>query len=262
MIKLKNRWNNMCSVIRDLHNKGSDCDCDVCSNSTSGASSWHCLIDLTHFKGLVDMQTFVLSPMEQNGWYKLECLMVNCTQKSSNTREKLVKWRCYQKVITGFTKKEKLYFMLHLQYKQTTANNFLNCMQPRIKQFIIHNFISKWQEEQHWICLATIPSASIVLVIDFVENYSFIEFNEIQEMHWMSIQFMVLVHICYLQDEDYLKDPDLGAQKTITKYTTSTTWIMTYFFFSIVFSCIERGWQSGAFFKTTHCLERRMYNAI
>jgi len=34
-------------------------------------------------------------------------------------------------------------------------------------------------------------------MVDFAENYTFQEFNEILKMHWHSFQFSILVHIYY-----------------------------------------------------------------
>ncbi len=47
------------------------------------------------------------------------------------------------------------------------------------------------------VCLNTFPHDSILSMVDFAENYTFQEFNEIQKMHWHSFQFSILVHIYY-----------------------------------------------------------------
>ena len=41
----------------------------------------------------------------------------------------------------------------------------------------------------------------VVSVIDFAENYSFKEKNEIQSMHWYPSQVTILVRITYVWDE-------------------------------------------------------------
>jgi hypothetical protein len=51
---------------------------------------------------------------------------------------------------------------------------------------MLHNFVACFQEEQYKICLETFPCDSIMSIIDFVENYIFMDFNEVQKMHWHS----------------------------------------------------------------------------
>jgi hypothetical protein len=87
--------------------------------------------------------------------------------------------------------------VLRLQYKKTTSRFFLDYMRPRIRKFIIHNFIVCFQVEQYKICLDTFLKTSMMLVIDFAKNYTFKEYNEVQKMHWHSFQLTILVHICY-----------------------------------------------------------------
>jgi hypothetical protein len=49
--------------------------------------------------------------------------------------------------------------------------------------------------------LATFPEGTVVSVIDFAKNYSFLIQNEIQSMHWYSDQVTILVHIVYRHAE-------------------------------------------------------------
>jgi hypothetical protein len=70
-------------------------------------------------------------------------------------------------------------------------------MMPRLKSFIVHKCVAKWQEEQYKVFLDTFPPQSILFAMDFAENYSFGEFIEIQEQYWISFQITIFVHICY-----------------------------------------------------------------
>jgi hypothetical protein len=56
-------------------------------------------------------------------------------------------------------------------------------MKPNLEKFILHNYITKFQEEQYNIYLKTFPPPSILSDADFAENYSFQDYNEIQKMH-------------------------------------------------------------------------------
>jgi hypothetical protein len=55
-------------------------------------------------------------------------------------------------------------------------------------------------------------------VIDFVENYTFMNFNEVSEMHWHSFQLTILVHICYQQNDAYIENLNSNAKKFIIEY--------------------------------------------
>ncbi len=82
-------------------------------------------------------------------------------------------------VVHGKTWARKDNKVLQLQYKETTTKVFLDYLRPNLKMFMLHNFVSKFQEEQYNICLNTFPPTSILLVVDFVENYSLQDFNEV-----------------------------------------------------------------------------------
>jgi hypothetical protein len=66
-----------------------------------------------------------------------------------------------------------------LQYKETTTKVFIDYLQPKLKRFVLHNYVSKFQEEQYNICFNTFPLASIFSTMDFAENYSLQNFNEV-----------------------------------------------------------------------------------
>jgi hypothetical protein len=47
----------------------------------------------------------------------------------------------------------------------------------------LHNFEAAFQEEQYKIFLETFPYENIMFTMDFAKNYTFMDFNDIQEMH-------------------------------------------------------------------------------
>jgi hypothetical protein len=127
-------------------------------------------------------------------------------------------WKCYEKVIHGKTKACLDNMVLWLQYKETTTIKFLAYLRPKLPKFIIHNYVAQWQDEQYRVCLESFPHEFVLYVVDFVENYTFHDFDEIQEMHWHSFQLTILVHICYRWNEAYVSNPNFGAKKLIIKY--------------------------------------------
>ena len=99
----------------------------------------------------------------------------------------------------GETRKQKGLYIKHL-----VISEFTKLIKDRTKSFIKHNFTYRWQADQYRECLKVFPVDTMVSVVDFAENYSFKEQNEIQSMHWHIDQCTILVHITYHRSsQDY-----------------------------------------------------------
>ncbi len=94
---------------------------------------------------------------------------------------------------------------------------FLEYLRPKLQKFLVHNYVIRFHNEQYKVCLAIVPQ-DLILVVDFAENYTFQEFNEIQKMHWHSFQISILVHICYKWNPNFVANPNCGEKKLLTKY--------------------------------------------
>jgi hypothetical protein len=110
-------------------------------------------------------------------------MLITCPNKKDKKNEKIVSWKCYEKMIHGKTRASLDNMVLRLQYKETTTQVFLSYSRPKLQKFVTQNFVARFQEEQYKIFLETFPLESVMFVIDFVENYTSMDFNEIQEMH-------------------------------------------------------------------------------
>ena len=66
-----------------------------------------------------------------------------------------------------------------LSIKHVAVGEFTMLLQEQTKSFIKHNFTYRWQADQYRECLKVFPTNTIVSVVDFAENYSFKEQNEI-----------------------------------------------------------------------------------
>lgn len=233
MVELRLGFNNMRTACRGVHRIGCICFCDVCHGSKHTIDirdeNSTCHASLTQFSGLTDLWYSVLCPAEDDGWHKPSCLtskcnecgldqLLTCPLEEDKSNALTMQWKCYEKVVHGKTRQGKDRMVLRLQYKTTTARMFLDYLRPKFRAFIVHNYIAKWQEEQYKISLDTFPPDSILSAVDFAENYSFGEFTEIQEQHWMSFQITILVHICYRWNPAFLANPHSGEQKLITEY--------------------------------------------
>ncbi len=73
----------------------------------------------------------------------------------------------------------------------------INYLKPKLQEFLIHNFTSKWQEKEFKAYVPNLPPKTIVSCIDFQHNYAFRVQNKIQDVHWFSFLITILVHIMY-----------------------------------------------------------------
>ncbi len=76
-------------------------------------------------------------------------------------------------------------------------------LEPKLKEFVIHNFVAKWQEKEFKAYVPNLPPNTIVSCIDFFENYAFKIQNKIQDMHWFLFQITILVHITYYHNPTF-----------------------------------------------------------
>lgn len=108
-----------------------------------------------------------------------------------------VKWRCFQNEVVGATEDGQAKKKIQEVFKQTSVSEFLDFLRPKLAKFVAHNFVARWQDKQAHLAMSTLPEDTILSHIDFAENYSFQQQNEIQSMHWTSHQVTILVHLTY-----------------------------------------------------------------
>jgi hypothetical protein len=78
--------------------------------------------------------------------------------------------------------------------------------------------VAWFQEEQYKTCLQTFLETLVMFVVDFVENYTFQKYKEVQEMYWFSFQLTILVHICYMWNLTYIANTYCGENKLLIEY--------------------------------------------
>jgi hypothetical protein len=86
---------------------------------------------------------------------------------------------------------------LSLIYKQTTSNELVEYMKPKLQGFVKHNFVARWQDKHFKICLKSFLVGNMVSIVDFVENYSFevqMNFNPCIGTHFNLI-FLCISHL-------------------------------------------------------------------
>jgi hypothetical protein len=126
-------------------------------------------------------------------------------------------WRRFEKAVAGKTKTGETKMVLRLEYKTTKPRAFLAWAVPRIKQFVMHQFVARWQDSQYKTCAANLRPGEVMSLIDFAENYSFKGQNEIQSQHWINVQLTILVHIMYTVNPAYNPE-DPKSKRLLTTY--------------------------------------------
>ncbi len=108
--------------------------------------------------------------------------------------------------------------VFQLQYNETISDYFLEYFKPKLSNFFFHNHVAWFQEEQYKTYLQKFLETLIMFVMDFVENYTFQEYKEVQEMHWHSFVLTILVHIYYMWNMTYIANTNCGENKPLIEY--------------------------------------------
>jgi hypothetical protein len=203
-----------------------DCDCD-CEEVYRGYQGLGCAASLIAYAGLTALCEAILCPKAEDvKWHARDCLFGNCVNcgvdflplcpiEEEGSSSSLVKWKHFAMETittkTGLQRKK-----LQLVYEETTSDKLVSYLKPKLKTFVRHNFVAKWEDEQFRTCLASFSDDTMVSVIDYVENYSFEVQNEVQSMHWHSYQVTILVHIMWVWNPH--PDPNDESTKNIMTY--------------------------------------------
>ncbi|KAL3688361.1 hypothetical protein R1sor_014670 [Riccia sorocarpa] len=167
---------------------------------------------------------------ETEYWFKKACINLQCTQCGTRKFESAlcgvyevanpvnsdtIKWERYEYVGQGLKDehgREKR--RLELVLVETPVSEFIQFMKSKLAHFVKHDFIQKWQAKQYRQCIKTFPIGTVVSVIDYAENYTFLPRNEIQSKYWTSKQVMILVHIFYYHSQFSTAD-DWDVRKVV-----------------------------------------------
>jgi len=82
-------------------------------------------------------------------------------------------WRRFEKVVGGKTREGEMKKVTHLEHKQTNLKMFLAYTTLKTQDFVLHNHVAQWQNNQCKSCLNQLREVEIMSLIDFTNNYSF-----------------------------------------------------------------------------------------
>jgi hypothetical protein len=141
-----------------------------------------------------------------SSFHKRDCLLGNfpiCGVKTLKiypfdlNSERLVTWRKISYVVVGKSADGHDKKISKVEYCETQPSQLIGYLKPRLQEFVLQNFTSKWQEKEFKSYVPNLTLNTIFSCIDFFENYAFKVQNEIQDMHWYSFHITNLVHITY-----------------------------------------------------------------
>ena len=66
-----------------------------------------------------------------------------------------------------------------------------------IPKYVKHSQYARWLDGQFCICTNTFPIGTILSVLDFAENYTLVQQDEVQPQYYNSMQVTIYVHIVY-----------------------------------------------------------------
>jgi len=72
-------------------------------------------------------------------------------------------------------------------------DKFKNLIQPYIR----HTFFAKWHAQQFQTLRDNFPLRTIVSVVDFAKNYSFVHQKAIQSDYYFNKKVTIMVHVFY-----------------------------------------------------------------
>ena len=85
--------------------------------------------------------------------------------------------------------------------------DFIKLFQEKIVyDYIGHTHRARWLDEKFKLCKETLPLGTIVLVVDFAENYTLKPQNEVQPMYYNSTQVSIFVHIAFIHAHDSIEE--------------------------------------------------------
>ncbi len=129
-------------------------------------------------------QDCYLCPVEELTWHNTNYLKGNYNQcgidmlmtslvEEDNISTRLMQWKCYELVIHAKMRARKDKVLI-LQYKETTLICFLDYLRPKLKKFIVHNYVAYFKEMQYIICLDLNMYKILTLLIQRIHYFNFI----------------------------------------------------------------------------------------
>ncbi len=155
--KLLNGFNEMRTIGKGIHGTCNYKCIEVCASQLNPTSSFNmCTVEFQIYKGLIEFWTFVLCPkLVLTKWHFRQCLMVECSHCGVHTlkvylneleTDEIIHQRNIGYKVVGQIKDGRDRKASRVRYHDTHPNELIQYLKPHLKVFVLHNFISRWQD--------------------------------------------------------------------------------------------------------------------
>lgn len=100
-------------------------------------------------------------------------------RETSNQKIKYIKWERMTKEKNG----KQVTQIMPKTYEKSVTEVVLD-LAKELDKLAAHLFVAAWQQNQFLQLLKSVPSHWVILNMDFSENYSCVNQNEVQSAHW------------------------------------------------------------------------------
>lgn len=99
------------------------------------------------------------------------------------------------------------------QDRTVRESEFFDQLRSQLKAFIQHDFTAKWQALQFKRCIANFEPGTVVIVMDFSENFTIVYPREPQSMYFNNASIAIHVMVVYRHAEVKSDGFDGGVRK-------------------------------------------------
>lgn len=194
--ELLNGFNDMRAPGKGIHTNCNYKCTEICdapqSNPTNNSTNQ--IVEFQIHKGLIELWTSILCPKPTLAeWYSKQRLMSDYNHCGVHILKlytfelqtnKVIHWQNIRQEVVGQNEDGNQDMKASkVEYHDTHPSELIKYLKPHLKAFVLHNFISRWQDVQFKDCLTNVLEETIMSYVDFSKNYNLMVQNEIQNMH-------------------------------------------------------------------------------
>ncbi|ESO97658.1 hypothetical protein LOTGIDRAFT_152749 [Lottia gigantea] len=188
-------------ILLQSKSKFYQCLCEPCTNidlklKVLNHEVYQCQSTSCSIRDRYHATDLTLCPKDQNPHAKLECIDRKCEicdvdlldhylQPLLNVSgDKDVSWEYWGQATYGNEGKKRV----ALLRSSGTVKQLVDQLKEELISLSTHLFIARWQQNVFYTITKNPPTNSIVMVMDFAENYLCVMQNEAQSAHWYQMQ--------------------------------------------------------------------------
>jgi hypothetical protein len=131
------------------------------------------------YSGLTTLWTFIICEKEDVDWHQRDCLSSDyvyygvkslplCPNELQSNA--LFQWCSIGYEVVRHIEEGKEKKTSKVEFHETPPRKLISYLKLRLKMFILHNFLAKWQDVQFKKLLETMPEGVVISCVDFLKN--------------------------------------------------------------------------------------------